>query len=617
MTKHFLTLCLLCVALSAQAGLAARIEPAFWWVGMADPHLELLVYHQNIRNCSVIIDRQGVSIVRVEKAENPNYMFLTLNLTGAKPGKFRIAFLDDDLRTVTFEYFYELKQRRPDRINPVTSQDIMYMVFPDRFVNGDTTNDHLGMRDKVNRKEPLQRHGGDIAGIESKLDYFRSLGVSALWINPLVTNDQPDQSYHGYAFTDHYNVDLRFGTNEQYAKLGDKLQMLNMKLVMDVVYNHVGNEHWFYKDPPFKSWVNQWPEFTRTTYRETTLFDPYRSKADKKRLADGWFDHHMPDLNQRNQHLARYLIQNTIWWVEYAGLDGLRIDTYVYPDGEFMKNLCADVLREFPDLCIFGETWIHGPAVQAYFTENNYKNNNQTLPAVTDFQLYYAINEALSKEAGWTDGVLKIYYTLAQDFLYKNPYSHNIFLDNHDLSRFNTVVGGNFDKFKQGLAFLLTQRGIPCLYYGTEILMTSDGPNDGFKRTDFPGGWPGDPVNKFEESGRTEQENAAWKFIQNLNWYRSQTSALQTGKMMQFVPEHDGKGKGSYVYFRYDDEKTVMLMFNFSPKESIIDLNRFEEMTKDFHSASDVLTGEKVKTSLKEKEFRMSANSVFVWELRL
>ena len=589
----------------------SRIEPPFWWTGMEERKLEILIYDKNIGASVPEINYPGVRITEIYRPENPNYLFITVNIgKGAKPGKLDIRLTDNGK---VRSYPYELKKRKNNPLNHqgLTPADLVYLIMPDRFANGDPSNDSVkGMQQTgINRDKMFFRHGGDLRGIMNKLDYLEDLGVTALWLNPVLENDQPYESYHGYAISDHYNIDRRFGTNEDYVKLVEACHARGIKVIMDIIHNHVGDRHWFIQDLPARDWIHQYAEFTRTTYRAPTLMDPYASEYDKTLMTDGWFDHHMPDLNQRNPHLARYLTQNNIWWMEYSGQDAYRVDTYAYPDQEFMANWGAALQNEYPGTTFFGETWVHGPAVQAQFTEDNSLRSgyNSNLPAVTDFQLYYAVNEALTKPQGWTDGAARIYYTLAQDFLYAAPYRNVTFLDNHDLSRFFSVIGEDMNKFKSGISFLLTMRGTPMIYYGTEILMKNFTDPDGKVREDFPGGWSDDKVNKFTTNGRSAAENEAFNHLRTLARYRKNNPVLQTGKLTQFVPQD-----GIYTYFRYNRDKTVMVIMNTSDREQTVSTLPYAEHTDGFTGAKNVVTG-KQTTDL--QNITVGAFSTVVLEL--
>ena len=570
-----------------------RVEPPFWWVGMQHPILEVLIYDQDIRDYSVSVDYPGVKLNGVTRLENPNYLFLELEIgPGVKPGKFNIRLSKDNTERT---YSYELRQRKTSasRVQGLNSGDLVYLLMPDRFANGDYSNDsYLDLNQVgVHRGKMYFRHGGDLQGVIDHLDYLVDLGVTALWLNPVLENDQPYESYHGYAVTDHYRIDPRLGTNEKYVELVEACHLKGVKVVMDIIHNHVGDQHWFIRDLPDRDWIHQSDQFQISSFRAPSLMDPYAARSDRKAMSDGWFDHHMPDLNQQHPQLANYLIQNNIWWIEYTGQDAYRLDTYAYPDQEFMAEWGRRLQAEFPGLGLFAETWVHGPAVQAQFTQNNHlrEGYNSHMPAVTDFQLYYAINEALSRPQGWTEGVSRIYYTLAQDFLYEDPYRNVTFLDNHDLSRFYSVIGEDLRKYKSGIAFLLTMRGIPSIYYGTEILMKNFKDPDGKVREDFPGGWKADTVNKFFPSGRTASEQEAFNYVRTLAQYRQKTPALQHGKLTQFVPVD-----GIYVYFRHDGESSIMVVMNTNEDARKVPTSRYQERMQGYTSAVEVVSGRKV-----------------------
>jgi hypothetical protein len=464
-----------------------RVEPASWWVGMKNPELQLLVYGKDIAASIATLSYEGVEITRTEKTENPNYQFIYLIIKStAKPGKFPITFQAGKKKKV---FTYELKQREKagEEYKGFTSSDVIYLIMPDRFANGDETNDTIpGMFQGAHRSEPFNRHGGDLKGIESKLDYLKDMGVTALWLNPVLENNQPKASYHGYAITDFYKVDARFGSNESYKELIKKCHDKGIKMVMDMVFNHSGNENWFIKDLPTRDWIHQFAEYTNSNYRLSTTIDPYASKFDVDKMQQGWFDHHMPDLNQHNPLLATYLIQNSIWWVEYAQLDGIRMDTHPYPYKDFMAAWCKAVMTEYPNFNIVGEIWEERVLLTSYFqlNGNNPDGYQGHLPSATDFPLKSALNSAFNEKDGWDEGLAKIYYALIQDFGYTNANNNVTFLDNHDVTRFATSVGGDINKQKMGFAALLTLRGIPQLFYGGEIGMLGDGGNHGKLRAD-------------------------------------------------------------------------------------------------------------------------------------
>lgn len=564
-----------------------KVEPPYWWTSMEHPFLELLVYGENIGAFTAAINVPGVTLLKVRKVENPNYIFLYIHIAETcLPGEIELVFTNrGDNRILP----YRLEDRRNMAAGArgIDASDLIYLIFPDRFANGDSSNDAVpGMNDlRVNRDSMFFRHGGDIAGIRKHLDYLDDLGATALWINPLVENNQPKESYHGYAATDLYRIDPRFGSNDDYKALVAEAHERSMKIIVDVVYNHWGDRHWIYRDLPDSSWFNFWPEFTRTTYRATTLFDPYIHPSETKKFTDGWFDHHMPDLNQQNPQLANYLIQNSLWTIGHFGVDAFRIDTYAYPDQLFMRDLANRIRLEFPRFFLFGETWVHGTPTQAWFTERNgtLKPIDSRLQSVTDFQLYYAIQDALNNDFGWTEGSARLYYTLAKDILYRDASRNITFLDNHDLSRIYSILGEDTDKLKMALGFMMTTRGIPSIYYGTEIGLKNFADPDGKVRQDFPGGWQGDATNKFTAAGRSTEEESIFSHIRALAQYRKANPGLFTGDLIHFVPE-----RGIYVYFRQGEGKTLLCIFN-PQKEQSLELNRFRGMLGEVVSGRDIL----------------------------
>lgn len=572
------------------ASTVIRIDPPDWWTDMKDNKLQLCIYSSNVSQYNITTDYPGFRITKINKVENPNYLFIDVVLDQAiiKPGKVSLEFINGD-KSFKKPYLLRAKDKSPGRIQGYDSRDLVYLIMPDRFANGNTANDKVrDMKDQsLNRDSMFYRHGGDIQGVIDHLDYIRDLGATAVWLTPVQENDQPHASYHGYAFTDHYKVDPRLGDNETYYRYIREAHKRGLKVVQDMVYNHVGTEHWFIKDLPMRDWIHQFDTFTQTNYRATALIDPYASDFDKNKMSNGWFVKSMPDLNQQNPYLANYLIQNSIWWIETTGIDGFRFDTYTYSDLKFMQDLMARVQLEYPQFGAVGELWDHCVAIEAYFAQHPkiVGAPNSHLPGMIDFQIYNAVNEALNKPMGWTEGLSRIYYTLVQDVLYSDPSRNLTFLDNHDLSRFYSVVGEDLRKYKMGIAFLLTTRGTPSLYYGTEILMKNFANPDGKVREDFPGGWAGDKADKFTAKGRTEKENEAFDFVKKLANYRKGNDVLQTGKLTQFIPEND-----VYVYFRSNEKKTVMVIMHYSDKPHTIHTSRFAEKLNGFKLYKDVLT---------------------------
>jgi len=589
-----------------------KCYPTNWWVGMKWNKVQVMIHGDAIANAGkgYSISYPGVIIEQVHKVENTNYIFLDLSIAPAtKPGVVKIKV---NRLNSSFDIPFELKSRRSGNgtsfAQGVTSKDFMYLIMPDRFSNGDESNDRVpGMRDQSLRRDTVfNRHGGDLKGIQNHLDYLQSLGVTALWLNPVIENDMDDRTEHGYAFTDHYKIDRRLGGEKAYQELIDAMHKKGMKMIQDAVYNHVGIHHFTVEDLPMKEWLHQWPDYTNTTYKDQVIFDPYASVSDKKRMVDGWFTKQMPDLNQSNPYVANFLIQHALWTVEEFGIDGWRIDTYAYNDLPFMNRCNQALMDEYPKITLFGETWYHGVTNQSYFVQNNYnipfKSN---LQAATDFQMLWGITDALTKDFGWTDGVNNLYTTLAQDYVYKDPMRNVLFLDNHDMNRFFSVVGEDVEKYKTAVNWLLTCRGIPQTYYGDEIAVAgTTTPSDGYVRLDFPGGWKNDTQNKFTKGGRNAKENEIWDHTATLANYRKHSSAITTGKMMQFVPED-----GVYVYFRYDDKQTVMVVMNTAKENKTIALKRFEERTKGFSKMKNIITG--VVSDLKDFSLDSYKSSVF------
>jgi neopullulanase len=590
------------------------IYPTHWWVGMKNPKLQLMIHATGAAQYNYAISDPRVQLLKVTPAENKNYVFLDLAIRpGAKPGAVRVRWQGKQNNG----YFdYELRPRRPGKgtafAQGVRAEDFVYLLMPDRFANGDVANDRVAhYKDQsLNRDSMYHRHGGDIQGVIKQLDYLEQLGVTAVWITPVLENDMPRRTEHGYAITDHYKVDERHGGNLAYKRLSDSLHKRGMKLIQDAVYNHCGLYHFFIQDMPMKNWVHQWPSYTNTTYKDQPLFDPYKSNKDAKVMADGWFTREMPDLNQSNPFVANFLIQHALWSVEEFGVDGWRIDTYIYNDLEFMNRCNKALMDEYPKITLFGETWVHGVTDQAYFTQNNFhipfKSN---LQGATDFQTnLYGINPALTQNFGWTEGVNKLYQTLAKDFVYKNPSLNVNFLDNHDMTRFLSQVNEDVDKLKVGIGWLLTTRGIPQLYYGTEILLKGVSNPDGLVRGDFFGGWKEDAANKFTAAGRTARENEVHDWTRKLAQFRKRSSAIRFGKMMQYVPED-----WVYTYFRYDAKQTVMVVMNTSADEKTIQPARFNERTKGFSKAVNVATADVRDLNI---SWKLPGKSIWIMELK-
>lgn len=571
-----------------------RVEPPNWWIGFKNPEVQLLVYGKNIASTTVSVDYPGFVIKKIHKLKNPDYLFLDMAISpGTKPGIAVIQFKSKD--KIAGRYLFELKTRAKEssQRQSFTPSDVIYLLMPDRFANGDTTNDDLpGMVEKVNRSNPDGRHGGDLKGIADHLDYLRDLGVTTIWINPFLENNQLKYSYHGYSVTDYYKTDPRFGTNEDYVKLSNAIHKRGMKLIMDQVLNHCGSNHWWMNDLPSPDWINEWPEFTRSNYRSGTVSDPYVSSIDSNLFVRGWFDKTMPDLNQRNPYLKKYLIQNSIWWIEYAGPDGIREDTHPYPFKDFTSEWGKRILTEYPDFNIVGECWVNYPATVAYWQKDagNKDGFNSNLPSVFDFPLHDALIKAFTEPEGWDTGILRLYEILSQDLSYPNPSNIVVFADNHDVNRFLDTQKDDIRKLKMAMAFLLTTRGIPQIYYGTEILLTTGADKGhGSIRKDFPGGWAGDPLNKFISGGRDQQENEMYDYLHTLLQWRKSNEVIHSGKLRHFIPED-----GIYTYFRYNSKDAVMVILNNNEEPRKIDTKRYNEFLGKYKSGTEIIAGREI-----------------------
>ncbi len=572
-----------------------RIEPPNWWAGMQEPTLQLMLYGESIGGFTPEIDYPGLLISKVIKVPNANYLFIDLKMEPTiAPGTFTINFKEGN--TVVEAHSYELRAREENAAlrEGFNNADVMYLITPDRFANGNPLNDELPeLQEKLNRQFKGGRHGGDLQGIIDHLDYIVDLGFNAIWLNPVLENDMTEYSYHGYSTTDFYQVDPRFGTNEDYKKLADLARSKDVKLIMDMIVNHCGLEHWWMKDLPTEDWINQWDEYTQTNHRKSVLQDPYVSEIDHKVFTDGWFVPTMPDLNQRNELLGNYLIQNGIWWIEFLGLAGIRMDTYPYPDMDYMTEWTRRVMEEYPHFNVVGEEWYDVPTIVSYWQKDKENPNDYTsfLKSLMDFPVQKAMVDALVAEESFSTGWIDLYEMLAQDFLYPDPSELVVFPDNHDMSRVFTQLNEDYGLFQLAIAFVLTTRGVPQIYYGTEILMKNPGTSDhGIIRSDFPGGWEGDQVNAFTGKGLTNQQKEAQTFTKKLLQWRKNAPVIHHGKLTHFLPQN-----GVYVYFRYDDTDKVMVILNKNENEVALELERFAEMLEGVASGKNVLSGKVVE----------------------
>ena len=590
-----------------------RLEPAFWWTGMQNKELQIMVYGPNIAQCEVSVKYPGITLDRCIKLESPNYLFLYLTLSdNLKPDYFDIYFRQGKQKT---KYRYELKARNinPESRKGFSASDVLYLIMPDRFADGDPkTNVIPTMRfpAPVDRNDPNARHGGDLQGIEQHLDYIQNLGVTAIWLNPVLENDMPGGSYHGYATTDYYKVDPRFGTNEYYKHLIEKCHQRGMKVVMDMIFNHCGSEHIWFIDRPSHDWFNFPDGYVQTSYRLTPHFDPYVSQYDKAITEKGWFVQSMPDLNQHNPHLMKYLTQNSIWWIEYANIDGIRMDTHPYVFFDSMSQWCAFIMKEYPNFNIVGECWYNTEAGSAYWQKNSIldPSRNSNLKSVMDFPLQGLVRDAFMQQTDSWNGLNKIYDRIAMDFMYSDPMSVLIFLDNHDTDRFLLNEPKNLGFFKQAIAFLLTTRGIPQIYYGTEILMHgTKQKSDGLIRLDFPGGFPDDRVNDFLSSNRTPMQNEAFDFIKKILQWRKGKEVISKGKMIHYMPTN-----GLYVYQREYNDKKVIIIMNGNDTTKTISMTRYAEILKGIKSAPDIISGEIVTLS---SEMTFAPRALYILEI--
>ena len=597
----------------AQAAEINRIEPPCWWVGMKNPELQIMVYGPGIGEAHVSVDYPGVRLKETVKTENPNYLFLYLDIEeDAAPGRMDLSF-ETSGGTMVREYELLPRSTKPGAMG-FSGADVLYLITPDRFANGDPSNDTLeGAR--VDRSRSGGRHGGDIRGVTDHLDYISDLGVTAIWLNPVQKNSA--NSYHGYAISDFYAVDPRFGTMDDYVEMIDKAHEMGLKVVMDMIFNHCGSAHWWMEDLPTSDWLNVNNEFVQTNHQKWTAVDPHAAPSERSGFTDGWFNRGMPDLNQRNPLLATYLIQSSIWWIEYARIDGIRQDTHPYMDLQFGADWCNAVLTEYPDFNIVGETWYPvGSGFPAWWQRGSKLNPVDTgLKTVMDFNLAFivpdAFNEANDPSDGASKGLFNIYVSLANDFLYEDTENILIFLDNHDLSRFARKDDAGLDKYRQGVAFILTTRGIPQIYYGTELLFTgTKNEGDGIIRKDMPGGWRGDERSVFTSEGRTDMENEAWNYMSTiLNW-RKTSEAVKHGDLIQYAPLREYGD--CYVYARIKGDETVLVVLNGSDKATELEMGRYSDVIRDYAAGTDVVTGQTF--SLTEK-LPVPARGAYILEL--
>lgn len=590
-----------------------RVEPSSWWVGMQSPALQLMVYGKHLGGLEARIQHPGVTLVKSSRTENANYLFLDLLIApDAAVGKVEIEWLKD--QQVQFKSEFTLNARRPGSAQRLgfTPADAIYLIVPDRFANGDTRNDSIiGMLDPAKRSDPGGRHGGDLQGMTEHLDYIAGLGFTMLWPTPLVENNQAINSYHGYAATDFYRVDPRLGNNEDYRQLVVQAKKRGVGVIHDVVLNHIGSQHWWMQDLPSHDWLNQHPSYVETNHVRATVQDPHASIEDRNKFADGWFVKTMPDLNQKNPYLANYLIQNAIWWIEYADLSGLRVDTYSYSNKEFLAQWSKRITDEYPLINLVGEEWSMNPAIVAYWQKDkvNQDGYRSYMPSMMDFSVYENLHTSL---VGGKDGkadIGKLYLAATDDFQYAHPENLTIFEGNHDTPRIFSALNRDPALLRMALVYLATMRGIPQMFYGTEILMASPKKrDDGKVRGDFPGGWPGDQVNAFSGKNLSQQSKATQDFVRALfNWRKSE-KAIHDGKFLHFLPQDD-----CYVYFRISNKKTIMVVMNRKETSQHLNASRFNEVLKGFSKVRDVLSG---STQDIRQHIKIEGKTAHIFELQ-
>ncbi len=591
-----------------------RTEPPFWWAGMHNPELQIMFYGKGIAKYTPSVSN-NVVITNVTKTENPNYVFVTIDTKNIPASELTFSFKEKN--KVAFTQKYSLKQRQAGSAQreSYTSADMMYLIMPDRFANGNPDNDSdTSLNEKADRSKPGGRHGGDIAGIIKNLDYLQELGATAVWSTPLCEDNDKGYSYHGYAQTDLYKIDPRYGTNEEYVQLSAEMKKRGMKLVLDYVTNHWGAEHWMYKDLPTYEWIHQFPGYSQSNYRMATQFDVNASKSDKRQCVDGWFVPSMPDLNQSNPLVLNYLIQNAIWWIEYADLGGFRVDTYSYNDKAGIAKWTKAITDEYPYFNIVGEVWMNDQAQMAYWQKDSkigaIESYNSYLPSVMDFTGMDALAQAFNEDdAGWDKGMYKMYNNLANDFLYPNINNLLIFAENHDTGRINEIYKNDFNKYKMAMTILATERGIPQLYYGSEIGMAGDkGKGDADIRRDFPGGWAGDTNNAFTKAGRTAEQQKFFEVTSKLFTWRKGKDVIHNGKTTHYLPYDN-----VYVYFRHNDKESVMVIINNSNGPKTIGTARFGENLNNYKSGTDVVTGKTINVTA---DITMEPKSAMVLELK-
>ena len=606
----------LCMS-AASAQEIERIEPPHWWTGFQDPTVQLVVYGPQAGALTASIDDGRVTLLGSETADNPNYLFLDLEISeDAAPGALILRFTAPDGEVT--EQRWDLKARAPGSAerNGFDSTDTVYLAYPDRFANGDLSNDTLGgYVDGLNRADPGGRHGGDIQGLIDRIDYIDEMGFTQLWLNPVLENAEARNSYHGYAITDHYRVDPRLGDHALYLELSEALAARGIGLIKDVVLNHADSNHYLFQDPPSLAWFNNESEFFQSSHQHTTAYDPYRAATDHRDFVDGWFAPTMPDFNQRLDRVSRYLIDHTIWWIEEAGLSGLRLDTYDFSDQAFLDRFMARVITEYPDLGVVGEAWAYDPAVIAPMQTGSpiAPAGQPGVPHLMDFPLQIRARDALLDKDSWNAGLISLYQFMVNDRLYGDPHALMVFADNHDFDRIHTQMGEDVALTQMALTLALTTRGIPQILYGTELLFTNDNPGDhGEIRTDFPGGWPDDARNAFSGEGLSEDEAEMQAWLRALVNWRKGAAPVHHGDLIHFAPLERHGTQSVYVYARRHGGETVLVVLNKGETEHALDLDRYAQVLDGYSGARDVFSGAVVRF---DDGLTVPARSASVFEL--
>ncbi len=590
-----------------------KVEPPFWWQGMQSAELQLMIYLPGEKVVRVESDSESVTVQKIVSAPNVNYSFVDLELAKTlTPGVVSLTLITEGGEQLKYDYAFKQRVQGSSSRKGFSSEDVIYLVTPDRYANGDVSNDNVeGLSEKSDRTNPDGRHGGDLAGLENHVDYLAELGITKIWLNPLQQNNEPAYSYHGYSISDLYQIDARYGGNEGLLSFSNKARENGIGLIMDTIPNHVGINHWWLKDLPSKDWVNNEGKFIQTSHNHEAIQDPYVPEADKFAFNDGWFVPTMPDLNQRNPYLANYLIQNNIWWIEYAGLAGLRVDTLPYADKHFTTEFNKRILAEYPQLNIVGEEWSINPAIVAYWQEGklNQDGYNGAVPSLMDFPLQDALIQALTEPEQDRDGLRKLHAMLSNDFQYASATNLVVIGDNHDMSRLHTQLGDDPELTRMALAFLMTTRGIPQLFYGTEILMTNTGTDaHGVIRSDFPGGWAGDKANAITGKGLSKQARLSQDYVRKLLNWRKKSPAIHHGDLVHYLPSD-----GIYVYFRTYEEQSVMVVMNKNTSEVSLELSYYSEHLNGKTDALNVMSG---RASRLDNGLKVAAKSTQIFELK-